>query len=750
MSQLHKEYMKLIPALNKISTSGKSVELIIGHEADELEQFAVSELQSYLKRLFGVTANIRHSPNSTAEYRVILGNPQSNPIIVQAIGEANFPQLSDQGFLLRKTAFMDKPTMVISGGSPAATMWGVYELVEHYGVRYLLHGDVYPENAGDFHLPEIDKVCEPLLRVRWWRVINDFAMGPESWGMADYRPVLDQLAKLKFNRIGLSTWPWQPFLHLEIKGIKRKSATLWFDFHYPITDDMPGREIFGDEEEFWNPDLPRGASYEEFAAAGEHLCHELIAYAKSRGMQASFSASVMDFPEEFRPIIPDAQTAQQLGNLTVGPGAEVMPDNPDLLEVASAVLKTAIDTYPKADLYAFGMPEHRAWTERYEWAWQKLDEKYQISQIISLEQVLHKAQNRTSYPGGAQRAVTEVKGDIAALYFFDRMLTSPDVLPKTQKPDARVVITGVAEELFPMLHCILPEGSETLIFVDYTASRVVRRRETLKDVPSQEIPASLIFTLHDDNVGMLPQLVTGALHKLACDLRKYGWSGFSTRYWMISDHDPCVAYLSKTAWDANATPEEIYADQIRAVCGYAAVEPMLEAFRELEAVTVALEDHGLGLTFPVPGMIMKHWSPGSLSSEFAEDREGYRRALSAVRKTPEPSRPEGKAYINYWIGRLGFGIGYLDTIEAVRKAATTEQAAKDAKERGDEDDYRVRLTEAIEQTKAAVATAHQAIEAFANVAKNQSDRGAIATMGEYVYRPLKQKVGELMNQFESV
>jgi hypothetical protein len=44
-------------------------------------------------------------------------------------------------------------------------------------------------------------VLEPLLPVRTWRVINDFACGPESWGMSDYRPVIDQLAKLKFNRL---------------------------------------------------------------------------------------------------------------------------------------------------------------------------------------------------------------------------------------------------------------------------------------------------------------------------------------------------------------------------------------------------------------------------------------------------------------------------------------------------------------------------------------------------------------------
>ena len=152
--------------------------------------------------------------------------------------------------------------------------------------------------------------------------------------------------------------------------------------------------------------------------------------------------------------------------------------------------------------------------------------------------------------------------------------------------------------------------------------------------------------------------------------------------------------------------------------------------------------------------MMKHWVPGSFSSQLAEDRESYRRALSAVRRASEFSRPEGKSYIDYWIGRLKFGIGYLDTIEAVRKAATAEQTAKEAKEQGDNvialramrsnpEAIRARLAEAIEQAQVALKTACQAIEAFAQVAKNQSDRGAIATMAEYVYRPLKQKVEQL-------
>jgi hypothetical protein len=142
-------------------------------------------------------------------------------------------------------------------------------------------------------------------------------------------------------------------------------------------------------------------------------------------------------------------------------------------------------------------------------------------------------------------------------------------------------------------------------------------------------------------------------------------------------------------------------------------------------------------------MMMKHWSPGPFPKEFSDDRQRYRRALSAVRKAPEPRRAEGRACLKYWIGRLEFAVGYFDAIEAVKQSATAEKAAREAKQKGDGREFRARLSEAAERTKAAQAAAFQAIEAFAGVARNQADRGAIATMAEYVYRPLKRKAEEL-------
>src|ERR1051325_6762876 len=74
--------------------------------------------------------------------------------------------------------------------------------------------------------------------------------------MVDYRPLLHQLAKMRFNRLLVYIWPGQPFLPLEYKGIRQTSGTLFFGNRFPITDDMIGRKLFGDDKEWWNPDLP--------------------------------------------------------------------------------------------------------------------------------------------------------------------------------------------------------------------------------------------------------------------------------------------------------------------------------------------------------------------------------------------------------------------------------------------------------------------------------------------------------------
>jgi hypothetical protein len=704
------------------------IAVIIGDKPDDLERFAAGELCKYLVKLFGVRTRPLTVVPSSAKALLLVGRPESNPAIKQATLRRPFPKLSDQGLVLRRLQYRGRPALLIGGGSPRATLWAVYELAQRWGVRYLLHGDALPPRRA-FRLPNVDLLMEPKLTVRTWRVINDFANGPESWGMRDYRPLVDQLAKLKFTRLFLSVWVWQPFLHLEIGGIKQQQAWLWYDYHYPITDDMIGRRLFGDGKEFWNPDLPLGASYNDFAAAGERFVHSLIDCAHQRGIECAMTVAPTEFPREFTPLVPKAQKVHQLGEMTIVPGAEAEVTDPALTSLSAAVLKTAVNTYPELDYIFLGMPEWRQWAGQYERAWRELDAKYRIESIRPLKDVIAAAQARTDYPGGADRAVAEAKGDIVALRFYDHLLRDIRVLDNSRRPNIKVIFGAVAEELFPVLPRILPAGCETMDFIDYTPSRVVRRREALRQKRGGRIPRTLIYTLEDDNVGVMPQLTTGSLHELTKDLRRYGWAGFSTRYWEVTDHDPCVAYIARAAWDADLTPQEAYRDQVRAVCGNACVDDMLTVFREVEAVTVGLEWHGLGFSFPVPGMMMNNWNPSPMPPDLVQDRQGYQRALDAARRAQGKAKREGKYYVDYWVGRLEFAVGYLDTVESVHNAAMAESQGK--------------ADQAARYANQAVDRARRALESYARVARDQSDRGAIAVMNEFVYRPLKAKAAEL-------
>ena len=716
----------------EVVSATPAVAVVIGEQAPDLERFAADELCGYLSTLFGIEATTATELDE-CELVFVICSPQTNGLTTRFLGDDGWPQVSEQGLLLKRGRWNETSALIVGGGSPQATLWAVYELVERWGVRYLLQGDVLPEatqgggqvNADTaLRVPAQDIVMEPNFPIRSWRVINDFAMGPECWGIDDYRPVLDQLAKLKFNRIVLATYPWQPFLDFEFKGITRRSATLWFNYQYPITDDMPGRHLFGDEPVFWNPDMPHDGSYEQLVAAAQKHAHAIMDHGHRRGMECLMTAVLVEYPPEFAPVLADTEKIQQLGAINVVPGPLVDVDDPTLAELAATIVRATVDTYPEADRLQINNVEFRQWTSSYEKCWYALDAKYKLSSVRKLEDILPD-------PDSDSREAVELKGDIVALYFYDRLFRERKVLQETKRPDIPLTFKTMAPPLFPLLPRILPPESGIQIG-GYTASPVDRPDEELRSLPADKIEATAYFTLHDDNVGLVPQLTTGSLHELAGQLRRDGWAGFNTRYWLIADHQLCVAYLARSSWDASVTPESIYRDYVQRACGQECVEDMLAMLRELEAVTVRLEAHGQGLSFPIPRMMTGNWSPHPMPTHFVEDRAGYQRSLDAAILARDKSIDSGRKYVDYWIGRLRFGIGYFDTLESVRLAAIAEK----------NDD----LAAAQQHAADALNSATVAIESYAEVVWNQSDRGAIATLAEYVYRPLQAKLVELQNE----
>ena len=705
------------------------MDVVVGSAAPELERFAARELCDYLAKLYRIQAYPARDLSTASQAVFLIGSPETNATVKQATSRKAFPKVSDQGIVLRRAELQGRPALIVGGGSPRATLWAVYAVVERWGVRYLVDRDVLPDKVAEFQLPDLDVVMEPVFRIRAHPTMQEFASSGESWGIADFRRLIDQLAKLKFNRINIYSYGWQPFLHYELNGINRRSAWLWYDYHYPITPDMPGRELFGDAKEFWNPDLPLGASYEEFAAAGQRLIRQIIEHGKRRGMDCAISAPTLDFTPEFAPLLKGAEKSKIRTGLTVVPGEGTPVDDPQLAELASATLRATLRTYPDVDMVAVWMPEVRQWTGDYERAWKALDAKYGISKVRSLHDVLNAADQRRSWQTGDRLASDEVKADITSLYFYDRLLRDPDTLDGTPRPEVKFMYLGIAEELFPILNHIIPRGWQLGLMPENWPVLLLKRLKVLAPLPSADIPSVLDVTLDDDNLGIVPQFANQALRGLIAEMRRAGWAGFVARERFPGDHDVPLNYLARAAWDANVDPDDVARDCFRAVCGEGCVADMMEAMGEAEKATILLTNENRNFAKERPTVMTKYWAPGPVPGYLAPLKAYFERAIESARRALARSKPEGREYVKFWLGRLEFSRDYTMSVEAIHRAATAEAANN--------------KSEALDQTRKALVALRRGLEAYARVARTQSDRGAVAMMVEFGYRFLKAKEAAL-------
>ena len=237
------------------------------------------------------------------------------------------------------------------------------------------------------------------------------------------------------------------------------------------------------------------------------------------------------------------------------------------------------------------------------------------------------------------------------------------------------------------------------------------------------------LTVDDDNIGIVPQMTTSSLQKVLKILRETGWEGIVARERFPGDHDTEMAYLARAAWDPNADPDKIASEQLAAACGQRCGKDLLTTMHSVDAATVVWERDDEFIAVPVPKMLMRQWKAGPVPDYLEENRKNYEQGWKAAQRAVSVATPEGKKYAEYWAKRMEFSVKYVMAVESVRRAATAEAAHQTG--------------QAVEETTKALATLRESIEAYAAVARNQTDRGAIALAVEYGYRPLEKKLSEL-------
>lgn len=338
-----------------------------------------------------------------------------------------------------------------------------------------------------------------------------------------------------------------------------------------------------------------------------------------------------------------------------------------------------------------------------------------------------------TYPGLDAVYLRASWGSTEPLRFIAALCT-PELLGG---PDGRRVephLKGVAEELYPRLEAIVPKGMGVLLAAGPSppcppASQVIAQ------VPARAVKSTLEVALTGDVPGVLPQIQTRYLHARVADLQKHGWDGFVAWSRTVGEIDPGLYFLSRASFDPTLTPDAAYSELVTPMCGEGVAGRLTKGFDQIEEASPLIEQNQFNLGFPKPLILMQHYTAGEPPPAWMKEvRDLYAGAMDEMYRSQDRSHVAGRPFLRYYAKRLEFAYEYMSSIEATRLAG---QAKKD----GDSEKQ-------IEHLEKAVEAMYNALNAYGEVARDSCDRGVIAVLNEYGYRPLKKELEAVSQEAE--
>lgn len=741
------------------------VGIICGEAAPALERFAAEEARRYLEVLFGLKPELAMPAKTRGQCpwgaAILIGTPQTNGAVRAALGEEAWPRLSDQGFVIRRASYAGSPALVVGGGSPEATMWAVYDLMERcYGVRYLHWEDVYPEAPGEFALPELDLVVEPAVRVRGWSGWNDFSQ--EYWGLNDHRAYIDQLAKLKVNAYSLSFWPFHPTIDLRFRGLKRETGALNWGMRFPIEGEVIGRACFGESAEFTNPDLAGCATFAELHGACKALITGIIEHAHRRGLEVHATFSITDFPKEFKEhfrrwtaVPPEACSAAadatyaHIGTESYGTDPTNVSyqnvDDPVLWELAKAVIRAYVDTYPEVDLWTVTTTEFTAPVTGIREKWEHLDRRYGIGGVGSLEQIIAAASAIQFL--GKGRVEREVKAALEFLYLLDRVFVEGEVLRTTRRPAARFTAgcIGFTHRVFinvaaKILAQIFP-GTPTVVAPPgtYTMAETFPELESWIPPRGENIALRVGYRNEDDLTLMLPQVHARGAKRIMDAVRRHGPITEGRTYSrLVRCQEITGGYIARLFWHPDLSVADFLTDHLGRICGTAAVPAALRAFELLEEATDYSDAPKAMAGFPVPSLMSGYFKAGSPARpEYRELQRRYREVLELMSAARAKAREKGKEFLAYYINLLEFSILFLESCQQTLEAGLAYRQASEAIAARNPAGVEAAHSRCVAALEEAADGMRRALEVRAELALDQSEREILIAGNNFGYQYLQ-------------
>ena len=237
----------------------------------------------------------------------------------------------------------------------------------------------------------------------------------------------------------------------------------------------------------------------------------------------------------------------------------------------------------------------------------------------------------------------------------------------------------------------------------------------------------LLLEIGNGRGNVLPQFDLGRLHQSVQQLGKKHRDGFVTSCQLPDDLNTSVYYLSRAGFDGDMTHAKAVDGLVTPISGAGVGERIAIGFEHLAKAGALVDKHDPTFATLRSEVIMRHYAMKEPVPEWwAEAKGGFAMAMNEMYRANTRARGGAREYSLYLAKRFEFALHYFTCLESTRLAGI----AKAKKDKAGQ----------LENLDKAVEAMHNALGAMADVDRNNGDRGVIAVLNEYGFRPLLKEL----------
>ncbi len=187
-------------------TTGFSQVIIYPQSASVAEKLAAKEVRRYLYLRTDQKLPVQAAMSLPSSGDVILVANDHNPMVDNLRNQINQTTTAG-GIIIKSVSENGRTVLVITGNNAESTLIAAYRFAEHLGIGFDFSGDAIPDVKIPLSLTGFDEAGARRFETTGYLPFHDFLPGPDIWSTDDYLVIINQLAKMGMNFIGLHNYP---------------------------------------------------------------------------------------------------------------------------------------------------------------------------------------------------------------------------------------------------------------------------------------------------------------------------------------------------------------------------------------------------------------------------------------------------------------------------------------------------------------------------------------------------------------